>query len=288
MSGAPASSPARSLAVWLALAVSSALLASLPARAADVTPPAWQIEAGVAADRLSSAAPDWRQVDLALRHRYAPRSLVEFNLRRTQRSGRADTELGGVLALPLGAAWQASLGVTLSPSHEALPRQSARLELSRSLAGGWVASAALARRRFEVGNIDSGTSQLTVGLERYVDAWRFAAAFGSTRLDGGGSAGNLRLQIDRSFAAERGRIGLIVARGRELEGAPATLLAPNDVVDQRVETLALVGILPLADRWALTGEASHVRNGDLRRRSVLPAGAPYQRSGARVGVRRDF
>lgn len=264
------------------------LLASLPCVAADTVAPAWQVEAGAGVDHLSSAAPNWRQLDLALRHRFAPRSLFELNLRRTQRSGQGDTELGGVLALPLDAAWQASLGATFSPSHEALPRQGVRIELSRSMAGGWVTSAALARRRFEVGSAGSGTTQVGLGVERYVDAWRFAAAFGSTRLDGGGSAGSLRLQVDRSFANERGRIGLIVARGRELEGVPATLLAPSDVVDQRVETLAVVGVLPLADRWALTGETSHVRNSDLRRRSALPAGAPYQRSGVRVGVRHDF
>lgn len=288
MSRALARACSRLAACWRALAVGAGLLASLPCIAAEPAAPTWQVEVGAGADHLSSAAPNWNQVDLALRHRFAPRSVVELNLRRTRRSGLDDTELGGAVALPLGEAWQASLGATFSPSHEALPRQGARVELSRSMAGGWVASAALARRRFDVGSVGSGTTQIALGVERYVDAWRFAAAFGSTRLDGGGSAGNLRLQVDRSLANERGRIGLIVARGRELEGVPATLLAPSDVVDQRVDTLALVGVLPLADRWALTGEASHVRNSDLRRRSALPAGAPYQRSGARVGVRRDF
>ena len=288
MSRGSALSYSRLPACWRALAAGAGLLASLPGLAADTAAPAWQVEVGAGADRLSSAAPNWHQVDLALRHRFAPRSVVELNLRRTQRSGLDDTELGGVVALPLGEAWQASLGASFSPSHEVLPRQVARLELSRSFEGGWVASVAMARRRFEVGSVDSGTTQVALGVERYVDAWRLAAAVGSTRLDGGGSAGNLRLQLNRSFADERGRIGLIAARGRELEGVPATLLAPSDVVDQRVDTLALVGVLPLTDRWALTGEASHVRNSDVRRRSALPAAAPYQRNGARIGVRRDF
>lgn len=250
--------------------------------------PAWQFEAGAGADRLSSGAADWRQVDLALRHRYAPRSLFELALRRTQRSGVDDTEFGGLVALPLGGAWQGSLGASVSPSHEALPRVGARFELTRSFEGGWVGSAMLARRRFEVGSIGSGSTQVGFGVERYMGVWRGAASVGSTRLDGGGSAANLRLQVDRSFADERGRIGLVVARGRELEGVPATLPAPSDVVVQRVDTLAVVGALPLAGRWALTGEASHVRNSDLRRRSSLPAGSPYQRSGARLGVRFDY
>lgn len=171
---------------------------------------------------------------------------------------------------------------------ETLPRQAARVELARSFDGGWVASAMLARRRFEVGTAGGGASQIGIGVERYGGAWRGAMHLGSTRLDGGGSAPNVRLQIDRSFADERGRVGVIVARGRELEGLPATLLAPSDVVEQRVDTLAIVGAVPLSHRWAMTGEVSHARNSDLRRRSSLPAGSPYQRSGARLGVRFDF
>jgi len=250
--------------------------------------PAWQVEAGAGADHLSSGAPDWRQVDLALRHRFAARSLVEVTVRGVRRGGAEETELGALLTVPLGSAWQGTFGVSASPSHASLPRQTARVELARSFEGGWVASATLARRRFAVGIVDSGSSQIGLGVERYVGAWRGAIHIGSTRLDGGANAANLRLQFDRSFADERGRVGVIVARGRELEGVPATLLAPSDVVEQRVDTLAVVGTLPLADRWALTGEATHVRNSDLRRRSSLPAGSPYQRSGARLGVRFDF
>ncbi len=252
--------------------------------------PAWQVEAGVGADHLSSGAPGWRQADLALRHRFAPRSLFELGLRGTRRGVADDTEVAALVSLPLGrgSAWQGTLGASLSPSHEALPSQTARLELARSFEGGWVAGATLSRRRFEVGTADSGSTQIGLGLERYLGAWRGAVTVGSTQVDGSGRAANVRLQIDRSFAAERGRIGLIVARGRELEGVPATLLAPSDVVEQRVDTLALVATLPLAERWALTGDISHVRNSDLRRRSGLPAGSPVERSGARLGVRFDF
>ncbi len=263
-------------------------LAQTPADAGAPSGTPWQVEVGAGADHLSGGTAGWRQVDLALRHRFAPRSLVELAVRGARRGGADDIELAGLLTLPLGGIWQGTLVASASPSHEALPRHVARLELARSFDGGWVASVHLARRRFEVGPVDSAITQVGVAMERYVGAWRGAVAVGSTRLGGGGHAANLRLQLDRSFAAERGRIGLIVARGRELEGVPATLAAPSDVIEQQVRTLALVGTLPLADRWALTGEASHVRNSDLRRRSGLPAGAPVQRSGARLGVRFDF
>jgi YaiO family outer membrane protein len=253
-----------------------------PARAAD---PAWQVEAGAGADHLSNDAPNWSQLDFALRHRFAPHSQAELTLRRTRRSGLTDEELGALVALPLGADWSASLAAAASPSHQVLARYGGRLDVARRFDGGWVASAVLGRRLFEA----DGNTLAGVGVERYVGVWRFAGQFGQTRLDGGGgSAGNVRLQVDRSFDAERGRVGLILAQGRELEGIPATPSSAADVIDQRVATFALVGVWPLAPAWALAWDLSHVRYDDLRRRSGLPAGAPYQRSGVHLGVRHDF
>ena len=247
--------------------------------------PAWQVEAGAGADHLSNGAPNWSQFDLALRHRFAPRSQAELSLRRTRRSGLSDEELGAAIALPLDARWSAALAATASPSHKVLAHASGHIELSRAFDGGWVASGGLGRRLYEA----DGNTSLAFGIERYVEAWRFAAQIGQTRLDaGGGTAASARLQVDRSFDAERGRVGLIVAQGRELEGVPATLLTAADVIDQRVATLALVGVWPLAPAWALSWEASHVRYDELRRRSGAVAGAAYRRSGVRLGVRHDF
>ncbi len=268
---------------WAALALVCGAGAAPSAQAADAT--RWQVEAGIGRDRLSNGAPAWAQLDLALRHRLAPRSMVELGLRRTERSNRADAEIAASLSLPLDAQWSAALAATLSPSHHVLARGSGRATLARAFEGGWVATADVGRRVFEQGR----TTLLEIGGERYVGDWRFAASVGQTRLDaGGGSAASGRLQFDRFFDGERGRIGLILARGRELEGLPATALSPQDVIDQRVTSVALVGVWPLAPAWGLAWEASRLRYDDLRRRSGAAAGQPYQRSGVRVGVRHDF
>jgi len=255
--------------------------AALPATA-DTSP--WQVEAGVGVDHLSNGAPDWRQVDLSLRRQLVPRSVAELSLRSTRRSGLTDEELGAAVGLPLDRRWSLALAATLSPSHRVLARGSARLELTRDLDHGWVAGANFGRRLYS----DGGNSQWGLGLERYVAAWRVATGVGQTRLDGGGAATNLRLQLDRYFADERGRIGVIVASGRELEGVPAVPGANADLIDQRVRTLAVTGAWPLAPAWALTAEASQVRYSDIQRRSVAVASAPYRRSGVRLGVRHDF
>jgi len=263
--------------------LASALLAGVTAVAASDLPQ-WQIEAGLGTDQLSNGAPDWSQVDVSLRRRIEQRSIVELALRRTRRSGLVDEEVGASVGLPLGAQWSTTLAAAVSPSHQVLARAGGRIDLARSFDGGWVASAALGRRLYT----DTGNSLLAIGVERYVGDWRLAAAIGQTRLDGGDTAASTRLQFDHSFAAERGRVGLILASGRELEGVPATAQAPADVIYQSVSTLALIGTWALAATWALTGEASHVRIDDIQRRSGAPAGAPYHRNGVRIGVRHDF
>ena len=263
--------------------MASALLVCVTAEAANDLPQ-WQIEAGLGTDQLSNGAPDWSQVDVSLRRRIEQRSIVELALRRTRRSGLVDEEIGASVGLPLGAQWSTTLAAAVSPSHQVLARAGGRIDLARSFDDGWVASAALGRRLYT----DAGNSLVAVGVERYVGDWRLAAAVGQNRLDGGDTAANTRLQFDHSFAAERGRVGLILARGRELESVPATAQAPADVIYQRVSTVALVGTWALAAAWALTGEASHVRIDDIQRRNGAPAGAPYNRNGVRVGVRHDF
>jgi YaiO family outer membrane protein len=244
----------------------------------------WQVEAGAGVDHHSNGAPDWRQADLSLRRQLAPRSVAELSLRSTRRSGLSDEELGAAVGLPLSQRWSLALAATLSPSHRVLARGSGRVELTRAFDDGWVAGASFGRRLYD----DGGNSQWGLGLERYVAAWRMAAGVGQTRLDGGGAASSLRLQLDRYFADERGRVGVIVASGRELEGVPATPGVSADLIDQRVRTLAVTGAWPVAADWALTAEASHVRHDDVRRRSGAVASAPYQRSGVRLGVRHDF
>ena len=263
--------------------VAGLLLAAAAVPATAATWP-WQVEAGIGADHLSSGAPDWRQLDLSLRRQLAPRSVAELSLRSTRRSGLTDEEIGAALSLPLDPRWGLALAATLSPSAKVLARGSGRVELTRALDEGWVAGASFGRRLYS----DGGNSQWGLGLERYIAAWRLAGAIGQTRLDGGGAATSLRLQLDHYFADERGRIGVIVASGRELEGVPATPSTRADLIDQRVRSLAITGVWPLAPAWALTAEASQVRHDDIRRRSTGVAGAPYQRSGVRLGVRHDF
>lgn len=270
-----------------ACAFSLATLAALPVAAQEQRP--WQAELGAGVERFSNQLDDWQQVDFALRSRFAPRSLLEGNLRQTRRRGFDDSELGAAFALPFGSGWSLGGGVNFSPTHRVLAKSGGRIDLSRELAGGWVASAGLARSLYEGEGAagSSGNTLLRLGVERYVGAWRFAAGYNRSRLDGGeGDNGGL-LQLDHYFD-DRGRLGVIAAAGRELENDPSL----GGVLSNRVETLALVGAWPVDADWALVGSLGVTRQSDARVRTGPRAGqgvgASYRRTGLRLGVQRDF
>lgn len=251
-------------------------------------PRPWQVEAGVGAERFSSTAPSWRQEDLALRWRFAPRALAEINARHTRRNGRDDHEIGAALALPLDERWAVNASATASPSHRVLARQSGTLGLARNLDGGWVLGASLGRSLFGGnGGSTTGSSILRLNGERYVGAWRLALGLARSRLDGGQTENGWVAQIDH-YVGERGRLGFVVARGRELENVPEL----DGVLSTQVDTLALVAAWPLAADWTLNGALTSADNRDGLLRSGPRAGqavgSGYRRNGIRIGVQHDF
>lgn len=271
------------------VALTTWLAAFAPAAHAQEARP-WQAELGAGVERFSNQLDDWQQLDFALRHRFAPRTLAEGTLRQTRRRGFDDSELGGGFSLPLDADWTLAGAASASPTHRVLAKAGGRIDLSRALADGWVLGAGLGRSLYE-GEGASGTSGSSIArlnVERYVAGWRFAAGILRSRLDGGQNDNGGLLQVDRYFADERGRLGLIVARGRELENDPSL----GGVLSTRVETLALVGAWPLDPDWTLLGALSSTRQSDAQVRTGPRAGQgvgqAYRRNGIRLGVQRDF
>lgn len=272
------------------MGVALALLLACGAAAGQAPERRWQVEAGLGAERYDDdAAASWRERDLALRYRYAPRTLAELTLRDTRRYGYDDSEIGLGLALPLATDWSLVARATASPRHRVLARHSGAAELSYGgFGGGWVIGAGLGRSLYDGAGDGgkSGTSTLRMNLERYVAEWRFAGGVSRSRLDGGEHDNGWRAQVDRYFG-ERGRLGVIVSQGRELENLP-----PNGAVSTRVRAMALVAAWPIDPDWTLTGALGHTRNSDSERRGGLldgqAVGRPSQRSAVRVGVQREF
>jgi YaiO family outer membrane protein len=231
---------------------------------------------------LDNGSPDWRQLDLALRHRSAPERVNEIGLRRVERYGQRDAELSAGVSLPLGTDWGLALRASLADGAF-LARAAGQVDLTRRLADGWVLGAGLGRGLYAPeGGIASGTTTLRGSVERYVGAWRLAAGASHARLDGGHGASALRLQVDRYFGDDS-RVGLIVARGDELE------YDPQGVLSSRVGAVALVGRWSFATGWALAGDLGRTTVRDVERRGGSGGSAPgYRRSGGRLALQREF
>jgi YaiO family outer membrane protein len=243
----------------------------LPALLAAQPAPFWQAEFGLGRERVSNGLADWQQADLALRRFWAPRSSFELSARRTERYSLTDNEIGTGLALPVGEAWGMSLAASASPTHRVLPRWSLGAGAQRALADGWVVGAGLRETRYTAAR----TSALSFTVERYFGSaalgeWRAAATATATRLAGATTSGAGRVQLDRYFG-ERARLGVLLAAGREADNGSGSVLLTD------VRTAALLGRWPIAERWALTGELNHTRQGDLHRRT-----------GGRLGVQLDL
>ena len=270
-----------------ALAALGLVTAALAAPAQEQRP--WQVEAGAGVESFSNDLADWYQLDLAVRHRDASRMLLEGTLRETRRRGLTDSEVGGGFALPVGG-WTLSGALATSPTHRVLAKAAGRMDLARALDGGWVLSAGAGRSVFEGEGSSggSGSSVTRLGVERYVGSLRFAAGYVRTRLDGGESDNGGVLAIDHYLAGERGRVGLVLASGRELENDPSL----GGVLSTRVETFALVMAWPINADWTLLGNLTDSRQSDARVRSGPrtgdAVGSKYHRTGLRLGVRRDF
>lgn len=249
----------------------------------------WQIEAGASTERYDhDQSSNWREGDLAVRHWFAPRSLLELTLRDTRRYGLNDTEFGVGLSLPVATDWTLAARVTASPDHRVLARESGSVDLSWAAGAGWVLGAGVGRSLYDGAGATgtSGTSTVRLNVERYVREWRFAGGLSRTRLDGGEHDGGWRAQVDR-YVGERGRVGVIVAQGRELENLP-----PAGAVSTRVRTVALIGAWPMGSDWILVGALGRTHNSDSRRRGGpddgQAVGVSTQRTAARLGVQRDF
>jgi YaiO family outer membrane protein len=213
----------------------------------------------------ASAGAAWRQTDAALRWDFAARSVAEATWRSVRRFGHTDVEYGALLAWQLQAGWGATVAATRSADALLLPRSSVRAELTHELGHGVVLGASVQQRRYAT--LESRAAGLN--LEHYSAAGRLAASAITTAIDGAPRSAAWRVQFDRDLGPGR-RLGLLVAKGREVEGNGVGVFAA-----QRVESYRLLGRWPLSAHWALNGDFGTQRQGDAPRRSGGRIGVEY-------------
>lgn len=210
---------------------------------------------------------DWSSVGVRIGRHWSQRQLAELELTQTRRFGLDDTELAVGGAAPLGDALTGSLRVTHSPTHRVLPQSSFGGALQYEFRPAWLLHGGLRHTRYATTDVN----QASVMLEHYfgnfsaLGAVHTVRAFGQTR-----HVGELRAAW---YYADRSSVGVIASSGEE-----AAQVAAGAVALARVRSLALVGRHALGQGpWAVRYGLHHVRQGGF-----------YTRSGATLGVERDF
>jgi YaiO family outer membrane protein len=231
--------------------------------------PALEVELGYGHEFLTRGE-SWQAATLEATWRGAGRRELVLGVRELARFGERDLDLAAAASTALGERWNLGCEASASPTHAFTPAVTGALAVGW---GGWrgfgvAAGAKWSRYATAAGPTDTAVGRL--GVERYWGRYRVGWT-GYLAAVEGELGGAHRISGDL-FYGERGRIGLGLVAGRELESTGAGAVLATDVVGA-----ALSGRHALRGPWALTWEAGLQRQGDL-----------YTRTGARIGLRRQF
>jgi YaiO family outer membrane protein len=228
------------------------------------------LEAAASSEHLSGGRSAWRSAELLGLWRDPAGWSTTLTLRRTDRFGLTDHQIEGSASLPLQPGWRAEAELAHSESHRVLPQWRLRARVWALDVSGWNLAAGAGRTLYRTAGVQ-GSSVVELQAERYVRDVRLAWVGSLTRLDAGGTGGAQQWRLDW-YPNERVSAGVLLAFGRELENQPG-----RGVIASRVRGVALTGQWWFSPDWACSAELSTQRVGDL-----------YERSGLRLGLRRQF
>jgi len=252
---------------WLKrLMASFAVLLSTAANATTDTKNSFEIGAGQ--DSLSGSYRDWSLGYLNYEHQLSPDWLGYARYQRTERFSQFDDEWFVGSYFRMNELWQGQLEVSFSSSKRVRPEYSVNGYASRELGNGYIASIGLHRNRGS-----SSTSQgYSLGIERYIDRWRWAYKIRYEQLQAGDGDGLSHQASLSYYYRERSHWTVAVNAGDEIEKINA-----NDVVATSVKGVAVYGLHELNQSWDWRWAFSFQQQGDY-----------YDRIGTQFGVRYHF
>lgn len=249
-------------------AAAAALLLALPVLAAAQDQPASShVVVLTEHSHLSNGTPDWTSVTLQVGRQWDKRTGVNAELTETRRFGERDTEAAVEGFLPLSPSLTLSARLAASPTHRVLARGSAGANLQWEFHKAWLLHTGLRHTRYPAVDLTEGSMM----LEHYFGD--FGAMAGVRAVRGFGATAYVGELRAAWYYSDTSSVSLIATDGNE-----ASQAGPGNVLLTRVSALALVGKHTLgAGPWLLRYGLHHVRQGSL-----------YNRSGATLGVQRDF
>ncbi|SFR56735.1 outer membrane protein, YaiO family [Pseudidiomarina maritima] len=252
---------------WFKLTfVPIAVLISMSALANTENESSFEIGAGQ--DWLSGNYTDWSLGYLNYERQISPDWLGYARYQRTERFSQFDNEWFVGSYFRINELWQSQLEVSYSSTKRVRPEYSVNGYASRELGNGYIASIGVHRNSWS-----SSTSQgYSLGLERYINRWRWAYRIRYEQLQAGDGDGLSHQASLSYYYRERSHWTVALNAGDEIEKINA-----NEIVATSVKGIALYGLHELNQSWDWRWAFNFQQQGDY-----------YDRIGTQFGVRYHF
>ncbi|MCX7171705.1 MAG: YaiO family outer membrane beta-barrel protein [Proteobacteria bacterium] len=215
-------------------------------------------------DRLSNGSPDWHSEELRLSNQIAARNQIDGTLRQTRRFGLSDTQIELNYAFPLAARLTGLVTASNSTTHRVLPRTDLGASLQYEFAPTWLLNVGTSRTEYDTASVN----KMALGVEHYFSAFRWAAGWRPTRVEGvSANGGDVRFDY---YYNDQDFVGIQVAAGKE-----ASNIDTRGVVVSSVRSAALIGRHGLSRNWKLRYGIERVKQGDFYNRTGVRLGAQY-------------
>jgi len=230
--------------------------------AAPHTAATTRVQFSAAYERLSNQFEPWRSAVMSVQTG-GPNTVFHGELREQVRFSRFDHEVAVGVERRLGRRFNASGELAVSPSHEVSPMWAALGGLAVRAPAGWGARTSLQHRQYVTTGVDIGS----VGVERYVGAYRVAYAVFLAHLQSGPLAVSQRVDGSVYYGSQNSSVGAILSAGEEIEPLP-----PFGVLTTPVRAIGVVGRQSLGRSWFLSYDVLAQRQGTLYTRQRLSVG----------------
>ncbi|WP_405229634.1 YaiO family outer membrane beta-barrel protein [Lentisalinibacter sediminis] len=214
------------------------------------------LTAGAGYEDLTNGLPGWQQQFLRLDGETAASGDYHVSLGRYERFDRSDLEFGVGGIWQAGEDWTLQAELALGGDADFLPDTGFYGRVLRTLGDGWNAAAAFRHRRYETTTVSTWSAE----AERYFGDYRASYTLNASRLHG--ATTSLSHVVSLGWYPRAGlSFGLVAATGEETE-----VVAPGQVLETDVDSLALTGRHALAPRITLDWWLGTHAQGDIYRR----------------------
>lgn len=220
-----------------------------------------ELELSLRQDWLGGGFDNWRTQRLDYRSRRAGGPGWYGALVREERFGESDAGLEFGTLVPFGSAWTLQSELGFQPSPFFLPEWHADLRLQRALPGGFIAAGSVRRTQYQATRVD----RLALAAERYWGQWRAGYTLNISDVANAGTPVGHVLALDH-FYQGLSHVGVRFTVGDE------DAVEEQQVITSNVRAASIQGRHWFDERWAMSWELGHHRQGSFYERNWLQLG----------------